>query len=81
MNRPTKPGIPWWERHRSLTTAAATMLVLVVGSLTLVGHVATSPSNDSPHSTQGDLVYFGALAAMTLLVGTVLIMHQRRSRP
>ena len=81
MTRPTKASTPWWTRHRSLATAAATMLVLLVGSLTLAGHVATSPSNDSPHSTQGDLVYFGALAAMTLLVGTVLIVHQRRSGP
>ena len=81
MSRPTKANTRWWTRHRSLATAAATMLVLVLGSLTLAVHVATSPPGDSPHSVQGDIVYFGAIGAMALLVGGALIVHQRRSRP
>lgn len=69
----------WWSQHRSLATAAGTILVLTLGGIVLAVHVATSPSTDSPHSVQGDLVYFGALAVMTVLVGSVLILHQRRS--
>lgn len=79
MDRLNGTRARWWVRHRSIATAAATLLALALGGFTLAVHVATSTPGDSPHSVQGDLVYFGALAAMALLVATVLIVHQRRT--
>lgn len=80
MSGSVGPRRPWWARHRSLATAAATVVVLSLCALVLTIHLWTSTSAGSPHNVLGDMVYFGVIAAMAVLAASLTIAQQR-SRP